>query len=39
MNKELLAQIINGMRMNQPQGAVGNISNNEKQFSNGRFGR
>jgi len=29
MNEELLAQIINGMRMNQPQGAVGNVSNNE----------
>ena len=27
--RELLAQIINGMRMNQPQGAVGNVSNNE----------
>ena len=29
MNEQLLAQIINGMRMNQPQGAVGNVSNNE----------
>ena len=29
MNQELLAQIINSMRMNQPQGAVGNVSNNE----------
>ena len=34
MNKELLAQIINGMRMNQPQGAVGNISNNEAAMFN-----
>ena len=29
MNEQLLAQIINGMRMNQQQGAVGNVSNNE----------
>jgi hypothetical protein len=29
MNEQLLAQIINGMKMNQEQGAVGNVSNNE----------
>ena len=29
MNEQLLAQIINGMRMSQQQGAVGNVSNNE----------
>lgn len=35
MNEELLAQIINGMRMNQPQGAVGNASNNEAAMFSG----
>lgn len=35
MNEELLAQIINGMRMNQPQGAVGNVSNNEAAMFSG----
>ena len=35
MNEELLAQIINGMRMNQPQGAVGNVSNNEATMFSG----
>lgn len=29
MNEELLAQIISDMRVNNPQGAVGNVSNNE----------
>jgi hypothetical protein len=29
MNEQLLAQIINGMRINQPQGEVGNVTNNE----------
>ena len=29
MNEQLLAQIINDMRVNNPQGAVGNVSNNE----------
>jgi hypothetical protein len=29
MNEKLLAQIINGMRLGQQQGAVGNVSNNE----------
>lgn len=29
MDEQLLAQIINGMRINQQQGAVGNVSNNE----------
>lgn len=35
MNQELLAQIINGMRMNQQQGAVGNVSNNEMSMFSG----
>ena len=35
MNKELLAQIINSMRTNQPQGAVGNVSNNEAAMFSG----
>ena len=29
MNEQLLAQIINGMRMNQEQGAFGNVTDNE----------
>ena len=29
MNEQLLAQIINGMRMNQQQGAFGNVTDNE----------
>ena len=35
MNEELLAQIINGMRMNQQQGTVGNVSNNEAAMFSG----
>lgn len=35
MNQELLAQILNGMRMNQQQGAVGNVSNNEAAMFSG----
>ena len=31
MNEELLAEIINGMRMNQQQGAFGNVTDNELQ--------
>lgn len=34
MNEKLLAQIINGMRMNQPQGAVGNVTNKENSLFN-----
>ena len=34
MNEQLLAQIINGMRMNQPQGAVGNVTNKENSLFN-----
>ena len=33
--RELLAQIINGMRMNQPQGAVGNVTDNEMTMFSG----
>ena len=29
MNEQLLAQIINDMRVNNPQGSVGNVTNNE----------
>mgnify|MGYP000592533015 CR=1 FL=1 len=35
MNQELLAQIINSIRMNQQQGAVGNVSNNEAAMFSG----
>jgi len=33
--RELLAQIINGMRMNQPQGAFGNVTDNEMTMFSG----
>ena len=35
MNQELLAQIINGIRMNQPQGPVGNVSDTEMSMFSG----
>ena len=35
MNQELLAQIINNMRMNQPQGPVGNVSDTEMSMFSG----
>jgi len=35
MNKGLLAQIINGMRMNQQQGSFGNVSTNEASMFSG----
>ena len=35
MNEQLLAQIINGMRMGQEQGAVGNVSDNEMSMFSG----
>jgi len=35
MNEQLLAQIINGMRMNQEQGAFGNVTDNEMNMFSG----
>ena len=35
MNEQLLAQIINGMRMNQEQGAFGNVTDNEMSMFSG----
>ena len=35
MNEQLLAQIINGMRMNQEQGAFGNVTDNEMTMFSG----
>ena len=35
MNEELLAQIVNNMRMNQPQGPVGNVSDTEMSMFSG----
>lgn len=35
MDEQLLAQIINGMRVNQPQGAVGNVTDNEMSMFSG----
>ncbi|QLF88145.1 hypothetical protein Venkman_gp71 [Methylophilales phage Venkman EXVC282S] len=35
MNEQLLAQIINGMRMNQQQGAFGNVTDNEMSMFSG----
>lgn len=35
MNEQLLAQIINGMRKNQQQGAFGNVTNNEMSMFSG----
>lgn len=35
MNEQLLAQIINNMRVNEPQGAVGNVTNNEMSMFSG----
>ena len=37
MNKQLLAQIINGMRMNQQQGAFGNVTDNEMSMFSGNL--
>ena len=35
MNEQLLAQIINNMRVNNPQGAVGNVSDTEMSMFSG----
>ena len=35
MDEQLLAQIINNMRVNEPQGAVGNVTNNEMSMFSG----
>ena len=35
MNEQLLAQIINGMKMNQEQGAFGNVTDNEMSMFSG----
>lgn len=35
MNEQLLAQIINGMRMGQEQGAFGNVTDNEMSMFSG----